>query len=288
MTVPLEIGVAVVDANRLKVLAARKSIDADTLSSLLGEDSAAELMPAGSRVSHLYFGSEFCEQLFPEENALQRAIEVARQLDLTFVLATPIANDALVERIGHATAALLDDAEVLVNDWGVANYLRNAFPRRRLIGGRQLAKMIKDPRAPSGQWLNAYGGSYGTAGHRRVLDHLGIDCIELDAPPFATPTLFAVAGVRVSVWAPYGYVAKGRICKVGSLHRSGPDKFAPGRACHRECRSLVESGSAAARSGVVPTMRGNVIYYRHDRAITQVLREAIAAGHVSRLVLCGV
>src|SRR5450631_186669 len=79
MTVPLEIGVAVVDANRLKVLAARSSIDADTLSSLLGEDSAAELMPAGSRVSHLYFGSEFCEQLFPEENALQRAIEVARQ-----------------------------------------------------------------------------------------------------------------------------------------------------------------------------------------------------------------
>jgi hypothetical protein len=254
----------------------------------LGDQAATRLLPGDAAASHLYFGSEFCEHLFPDREALQRAIEVAGKLGLTLVLATPVANDALVARIGEAAAALPDNAEILVNDWGVASFLRTAHPQRRLVAGRQLAKMIKDPRVPSAAWMKPYSSSYATLGHRRLLQRLGIGRIELDVPPFATPGTYTVADLDLSVWAPYAYVAKGRICKIGSLRQELPEKFAPGRPCHRECLGMFEVGVKSPPSGIASYARGNSIFYRHDEAMTAVVRDALAAGRVTRVVLSGV
>jgi hypothetical protein len=284
----VEIGLAVGDPRRLKALSATSVLTVSHIADLLADDSVTELIPGEVAVSHLYFGSEFCEHLFPDMEVLKRAIDVAEKLHLTFVLATPVANDSLVERIGTAAASLPEGAEIVVNDWGVASFLRAAHPQRRLIGGRQLAKMIKDPRVPSAAWLKLYPSSYGTPGHMRLLDRLGIGRIELDVPPFATPDLYSVAGLELSVWAPYAYVAKGRICKIGSLRRDLPGKFAPGRTCHRECLGIVEVGAEASPAGLVSFARGNSLFYRHGTAMADVVRNALASGHVTRLVLSGV
>ena len=107
-------------------------------------------------------------------------------------------------------------------------------------------------------------------------------------PPFATAGTFAVDGVGVSVWAPFAYVAKGRICKIGSLQRERADKFSPAGFCHRECLAVLEAGAEPSVSGIVSYGRGNTIYYRHDAVMAQALGSALAAGLVSRLVLSGV
>ncbi len=281
----MEIGVAVVDPRRLKTLSAMSSVTASGLAAVLRDDRLADLIPANAAVSHLYFGSEFCEHLFPEPDALARAVDVADMHDLTLVLATPAASDGLVARISAAAARLPERADILVNDWGVASLLRKAYPNRRLLAGRQLAKMTKDPRMPSAAWAKLYPGSYATPAHRRVLDRLGIRRIELDVPPFATPDLYAIDGLEVSIWAPYAYVAKGRICKIGSLGRDIPERFAPGGACHRECLGVIETGVEASPAGLVSFARGNSVWYRHNSAMAAVVREALASGHVTRLVL---
>lgn len=284
----IEIGMAVVDSRRLTALHALSMLKVSDIAGLLGDDAATEMLPGDAAASHLYFGSEFCEHLFPDREALERAIEVSGKLGLTLVLATPVANDGLVARIGEAAAALPEHAEILVNDWGVANFLRSAYPQRRLVAGRQLAKMIKDPRVPSAAWTQPYSSSYATPGHRRLLERLGIGRIELDVPPFATPDAYTVAGLELSVWAPYAYVAKGRICKIGSLRQELPEKFAPGRPCHRECQGMYEVGVQASPSGIASYARGNSIFYRHDEAMAELVRNALAAGRVTRVVLCGV
>jgi hypothetical protein len=284
----VEVGVAIVDRRRLKALSASPSLTGSDIAALLGDASVADLVPATATISHLYFGSEFCEHLFPETDAILSAIDVAARWNLRLVLATPVANDALVARIGAAATILPESADILVNDWGVASFLRAAHPDRCLIAGRQLAKMIKDPRAPSAAWAGLYPSSVGTPGHRRVLARLGIGRIELDVPPFATPELYAISGLELSVWAPYAYVAKGRICKIGSQSQDLPERFAPGRRCHRECLGVVEAGVGAAAAGVVPFARGNTLYYRHSAAMADVVRDALASGHVTRLVLGGV
>jgi len=284
----MEIGIAITDPRRLVALNALSMLTVADIAGFLGDDAATEMVPRDAIASHLYFGSEFCEHLFPDRQAQKQAIAVAGNLGLTPVLATPVANDALVAKIGEAAAALPETAEILVNDWGVASFLRAAYPQRRLVAGRQLAKMIKDPRVPSATWMKPYPSSYGTPGHRRLLERLGIGRIELDVPPFATPGMYAVAGLELSVWAPYAYVAKGRICKVGSLRQGLPEKFAPGRPCHRECLGIVEVGTKASPAGIVSYARGNSIYYRHDAAMAELVRGALASGDVTRLVLSGV
>lgn len=284
----VEVALAVVDPRRLAALEALPMLKVSDIAEFLRDDAAIETLPGDAAASHLYFGSEFCEHLFPDREALGRAIEVSGKLGLTLVLATPVANDALVAKIGAAAAALPETAEILVNDWGVANFLRTAYPRVCLVAGRQLAKMIKDPRVPSAAWMKPYPSSYGTPGHRRLLERLGIRRIELDVPPFATPDLFSVAGIDLSVCLPYAYVAKGRICKIGSLRRQLPEKFAPGRPCHRECLGIVEVGVNASPAGLVSSARGNSIFYRHDTAMAALVRNAVALGQVTRLVFSGV
>jgi hypothetical protein len=284
----IELGLSVVGSRGLADLESLSPLNAPTIAVFLGDAEIAALLPADVAASHLYFGSEFCEHLFPEPQVLKRAIAIAAQLGLTLVLATPIANDSLVERILAAAALLPATAEILVNDWGVASALRAAQPQRRLVAGRQLAKMIKDPRIPSPAWSKPHPSSYGAAGHRRILERLGIARIELDVPPFATPETYAVADLDVSVWAPFAYVAKGRICKIGSLRLQAEDKFTPGGSCHHECLGVVEVGTEPSVTGLVSYARGNSIYYRHSAAMAGVVRVALAAGYVSRLVLSGV
>ncbi|MDD5247431.1 MAG: hypothetical protein PHY45_00500 [Rhodocyclaceae bacterium] len=284
----VDLGVAVVEPRRLAQFESLAALDAPALAAFLEAPEVAALAPAGAAASHLYFGSEFCEHLFPDAAALERAIGVAQAFGLTLVLATPVANDELVARIVAAAALLPPTAEVLVNDWGVASALRAAQPQRRLAAGRQLAKAIKDPRLPSPAWTKPYATGYATAGYRRVMESLGIGRIELDVPPFATPATFAVDAMAVSVWAPFGYVAKGRLCKIGSLQLAAADKFAPGAACHRECLGVVEAATQPSAAGIESWRRGNSLYYRHDAAMANALRAALAAGRVDRLVFAGI
>lgn len=283
----LELGISVVDARRLPQLESLAPRNIQAIAAFLGDAEIAALAPAHAKASHLYFGSEFCEHLFPEPQALERAVAVAAQLGLTLVLATPIAHDGLVTRILEAAARLPARAAILVNDWGVASALRAAQPQRDLIAGRQLAKMIKDPRLPSPAWTKPYPSGYGGPAYREILEGLRIARIELDVPPFATPGTFTVPGLGVTVWAPFAYVAKGRICKIGSLRHEPPEKFAPGGACHRECLGVLEVGAEPSAAGIVSYARGNSVYYRHDAAMAQALAAALAEGLVSRLVLSG-
>ncbi|MDE2295080.1 MAG: hypothetical protein KGL36_06430 [Gammaproteobacteria bacterium] len=236
--------------------------------------------------THWYFGSEFCEHLFPSRTALQRAVAAADRDGLTLVLMTPVANDALVERIEASASALPRSAEIVVNDWGVAHRLRTADPDRTLVAGRQLAKTIKDPRLPSPAWLAPFSGGYANGAFHRLLQRLRIERLELDVPPFATASAFDVDGFAVSVWAPYGYAAKGRICKIGSSSRARATKFSPGGRCRRECRRVSEIDADPPASGATAVAQiGNTLLYRHGDTETAAVRAGVDAGRIDRLVV---
>ncbi len=247
---------------------------------------AADGAVDGARATHGYFGSEFCEHLFPTRAALRRAVAAAERDDLTLVLLTPVANDALIERIEAVADELPRHAEIVVNDWGVARRLRAADPDRILIAGRQLSKTIKDPRLTSPAWLAPFASGYANEAFHRLLRRLGIARLELDVPPFATAAAFDVGDFAVSAWVPYGYAAKGRICKIGSTGQARAAKFSPGGRCRRECRRVREVDAAPPASAArAVTQLGNTLLYRHGEAESAAVRAGIAAGRITRIVV---
>jgi len=281
----MQIALAITAPRRLAALKSVAALDRAALLAFLDDPQLAELLPPDAVATHLYFGSEYCEHLFPKDADITAALTHAERLGLSFVLPTPIANDGLLARITAVADRLPAGSEVIVNDWGVAHAIKTHFPQLRMAAGRQLAKIIKDPRMPAPALHKVYPSNYRAQSFAHLLSSFGIGQVELDVPPFATPEIFSVDDLDVTVWAPYAYIAKGRICKIGSLSLNIEDKFAPGRACHRECLGILEREPEAALSELRTYSRGTTMFYRHDDAMFDVVRAAIADGHVSRLVL---
>lgn len=292
---PPDVALSIVDPRRLAALAAlaypERTLGRAALRDFLQDPAVDALLPADARLTHLYVGSEYCEHLFPDDAMLALAEQLTERWNLRLALATPIACDALIARLAEVAPRLPAGSEVIANDWGVAHWLHVHAPALLPVAGRQLAKMIKDPRLANPAWIKVYPSNYEASPFGAFLARLGIERVELDVPPFATPEVFAVAGLGVSVWAPYAYIAKGRICKVGSLRQPLPEKFAPGRPCHHECLGLLEAepepgpGVRVRGAGLRTYSRGTTMFYRHDAAMHGVVREATDRGLVSRLVL---
>ncbi|KON79940.1 hypothetical protein PA01_16000 [Azoarcus sp. PA01] len=284
---PIELGFALVDERELAAFARHERVTRDDYLEQLGNARSCVTLPDDAEPTHFFLGSEFCEHLLPSVEAIDRAVALCERWEVTFGLVTPIACDTLFEPLRAAFARLPAGAEVTVNDWGVARVVQREFPALRPVAGRLLGKMLKDPRLPSATWARMYPNGLRAGPFREILDKLGIGRLELDFPPFGAADMYAGIDFPVGVRAPYGYIAKGRICKLGSLALEVPEKFSPGHRCRRECLGFSEVGARPGTRELQTSQRGNTMYYRHAPGMTAAIAEAVANGWVSRIVLSG-
>lgn len=241
-------------------------------------------------VARLHFGSEFCERLIPSPTVLKRVIGLAGAGGLALTLATPSVSDAGLARLRRLFRQLPDGAEVVVNDYGVLRLLARAFPALEPVAGRQLCKMIKDPRLPTEQWARLNPSGLDAPVFADLLGRFGVRRIEADVPPFARPTDLRAGGLALSVHAPFGYAVRGRVCRIGSLRFAGADKFRPDQACGKEClRYACRLARPVDRNNrdLGSFQRGNSIFYRHDAGMRDAMWRAVENGWVDRIVLAG-
>jgi hypothetical protein len=168
-------------------------------------------------------------------------------------------TDAFLERTDALVAALVDaeapDLEVVVDDWGVLRRVRARYPTARLVLGRGLNRMVRDPRIPDvgsehlgGDEVPASwrGSSLGSSAFLALLRVLGVARGEADvplqglttggtgdeeAPPPPDP-------LPTAVHLPYGMVATGRICMVSAYGKPPSTRFVPPMACDAPCRAV--------------------------------------------------
>jgi hypothetical protein len=252
----------------------------------LGEDDPLLPLIDGLAPRSIYFGSEFCEFLLPAPEVLRRALHLAGEAQCALSLLTPIASDGVIAHLRELLPLLPAGSELIVNDWGVAALAQREFPGLRLAAGRLLCKMIKDPRLDNAVWAELYPHGLGGRSFHALLDKLCIARIELDVPPYARPQVFSSLGREAAVHAPYAYITKGRMCKIGSLSLAPTQKFAPGRECQRECLRYAAAMERPGKSADLGTQqRGNAMFYRHTRAMSAAAAAAIAQGWLQRVVL---
>ena len=282
----LELAIVVDSYPELKRQLEGQSAGVQPWRAALNEDDPLLPLIDGLTPRSIYFGSEFCEFLLPAVEALKRALHLAAKAQCAFSLLTPIASDGVIARLRELLPLLPAGSELIVNDWGVAAFAQREFPGLRLAAGRLLCKMIKDPRLDNAVWAGLYPHGLGGRSFHALLDKLGIARIELDVPPYARPQVFSSLGRDAAVHAPYAYVTKGRICKIGSLSLAPTQKFAPGRECQRECLRYAADMERPGKSADLGTQqRGNTMFYRHTPAMSAAAAAAIAEGWLQRVVL---
>lgn len=246
---------------------------------------AAWLAPL--RPTHLYFGSEFCEHLLPSAPALREALRQAESAGLHLVLLTPVASPEVLARLDVLLTMLPPGSEVVVNDWGVAHELARRFADLRPVAGRVLCRMTKDPRLDAG-WAGRCGHGLAAPTMRALFARLGIRSLEIDVPLFADDAAFAELPLPTAVHLPYVYVAKGRMCRAGALAVEGPERFAVGRRCQKECLRFSALASRPGRADAGASVQlGNTLFSRHSEAMAHSLRRAVDSKHVARLVVPG-
>lgn len=258
-------------------------------------------------VTHIYFGGEFCDRLLPDKKIMQRVVELVTDHGLQLSLLTPLMSDQALARLKQVFSILPDYVEVVVNDWGTLNLLRRDFPKLVPVIGRQLCKMIKDPRLPSEQWTKLYPHGVQSGPFHQLLERFDIQRLEMDVPPFAKLQDFESDEKALSVHLPYGFSVKGRMCKVGAVSIETHRKFGPGHGCNKECltysskvqracsstqqnqaESLAESVNVqAAQPDLKTFQQGNTMFYRHTAQMTEILAQAVALNKVNRMIFEG-
>lgn len=238
-------------------------------------------LPEG-RVTALYFGSEFCENLIPSPGAAVECCKLAREHALEAVLLTPVVRKDGLRRVSVVLAALGARGyhpSVTFNDWGVARLVKARYPTRRIYGGRLLNRSLRDPRL-----LASAPARDESEGRSRVLlaflDAFGADGLESDADLAGGFLGEGRPGFTRTLHLPFTFVTTGRNC----LFKIEGDGLGPLAAefkarCPRRCAGRVSREDR--EDTPFPLLRsGNTIFFEVPRD----LATAHAAG-ADRIVL---
>jgi hypothetical protein len=238
------------------------------------------------------YGTEFCENLLPSQEALREVTRSGRPL--TFL--TPYVSDRGIATL-RELFALLNDAEVVFNDWGVLRLLRTEFPRLTPVQGRLLNKNLRDPRvtsiyadnpAPDSSLRVLQRSNLDNTSYLALLHRYGVRSVELDHLPQGTDTSFAANGVQISIYLPFGFISTSRVCMAAGLHYHARDKFQPGAACRHECQThqleYTYSNSPFQNRDQKFLLKGNTYFYRHTDAMLAALAAQQAQGRIARLI----
>lgn len=255
-----------------------------------------------ARFSRLYFGNEFCERLAPLPHEVVAAYEAAVHRGLRFSLLTSYVTNAGVDRytrLFERLSSLSGDAiEVIVNDWGLLRLLRRGFPTLRLVLGRLMNRMLRDPRI-AGAFASAHApdaalsvlkqSAVSAPIYRRFLGHLGVEMVEFDNVIQGLDMDFRELGIAGSIYLPYGYIATGRVCMIGSLRLPSREAFDVTSACHRECQLYTlrfpYSDAPFGNRDQEFIQRGNTCFYFQDREMILSAARMIERLGMTRIVV---
>jgi len=237
------------------------------------------------------YGTEFCENLLPPPEALEAVLDARVPLTLL----TPYVSDRGIAAL-RSLFALLDDAEVVFNDWGVLRLLRTEFPHLTPVQGRLLNKSLRDPRvtsiyaetapqAPESSLRVLQRSNLDDAAYLALLARYNVRAVEMDNLPQGADTSFAA---QISMYVPFGFISTARVCMAAALHYRPSEKFQPGAICRHECQShqleYTYSNSPFSNSDQKFLLKGNTYFYRHSDSMLAALAADAGRGRIARLI----
>jgi len=251
-------------------------------------------------INRLYFGQEFCERALNNPREVEKAFEIAQAQEMEFTLLTPYVTDKRLRdlvRILDIVYQAQKDSEVVVNDWGVLLLLTEDYPDVKPVLGRQLLKMLRDPRITelSPDKLQAMrsilpttnlSGSY----LKRLLEKYGVTRVELDYPPQGLSPEIKNWGYSLSLYLPYVTITSGRMCMPGSWGLNPSEKFnGASEQCTKACKTTWFELSdksrriLKAKNGEI-LQKGNTMFYRLKKEALENAIQVVKEGGIDRVI----
>jgi hypothetical protein len=219
--------------------------------------------------SRVYFGNEFCQELIPSLEDLERVLQTLSGLEFTLV--TPFVTDEGLVRL----SALFDrlsqdkrDTEVVFNDWGVFHLLKKSHSNLQPVMGRLLNKMKRDPRI--GKLLHLLPGediSYFKSSNltlkifRDFLTASGVRRVEFDN--LIQGFDLDYDGVDLSLYLPFAYVTTTRYCLANACDISQKKGVVGIFPCKKECQRY----TFFLKHKVMPVTllrKGNTLFFKNE------------------------
>lgn len=238
------------------------------------------------RPTHIYLGSEFCEHLLPEPSVIKKALRSSVLADYQLSLLTPISSPGTLEKLNKSLPVLPEGTEVIVNDWGVAHFIRKNYPGLKLIAGRILCRTLKEPRTDDASRKAI--ARFDPESWLSMLDYFEISRMEVDIPLDVNRENFANLPRPTSIHIPFTCVAKGRMCKLGSLNNNSVERFSVSQKCNKECLYINSSLDRQKPDGWSDLFQsGNTILNRLSMSSIRPVIDATITGTITRIIVPG-
>jgi len=222
--------------------------------------------------SRIYFGHEFCEKLLPTWNEIKNVLTfcIDNSYDFSFVTSY-VSNQGLdkLKVIFENINNMGYDCEIIVNDWGVMNYILNAKEKLihlKPIIGRLLSKISKSPRMKNiYDNLNDYQKeslgkfNYSLDWVSKFFLEKGIKRYEIDN---VYQDIYLSEQMTCSIYYPYVFISTTKNCITAGLNLDLPLERGKNN-CACECKTYkFKLKHPIIEDGII--CKGNTYYYKNE------------------------
>lgn len=246
----------------------------------------------------LYFGSEFCQKLMPslDECKIAYAYAIDHGMKFTFVTSGLFENGIKkAEKSISYLNGLDDEVEVVCNDWGTVHLIRSKYKRIKIVLGRMIDKLPREPRIPKQYFNNIYGRegldflrtpNFFVNEYKEILMDYGIKMVELDCVPQGLNLCDARKNNwGIALYMPFYYVTTGVICMAQIMSADEDDKFNFTKQCSQICKNIDmimrKQDDFIGEQGLELIRKGNTVYKNIDNVYDYVKKQ----GCVDRIIL---
>ena len=221
--------------------------------------------------SRLYFGIEFCQNLMPSKEEIERILKFVSEKKMDFTFVTPyLTNEGMIKikALLSYIIGVQPKSEIVINDWGLLEWINKGYVDLNLVLGRLLTKQKRGPRilnligrVPDAMIQHFRESNVDSLILSNFLISKQIKRVELDnllqgisRPPHS---------LKGSLYTPFAYITTTRLCLLSSCEDKVNRPIRAISACNQECQRYTFR-LAHKNMPVDLLLKGNTQFFRNE------------------------